>query len=118
MLARWSVLALLGLAALPSQAASVLARVFFDANGNGQQDRGEVGAPQVLVSDGDRIYRTDASGEARLEVIRAAHESARVFVISPGGHRTTTPWHEAVDPAAAEERAVLFGLQPVTVRAE
>ncbi len=39
---------------------AVAIRVYFDADGDGAFSPREVGAPEVLVSDGDRLFRTDA----------------------------------------------------------
>lgn len=57
--------------------------VFLDGNRNGQRDGGERGLPGILVSDGDRIVRTDRHGVYSL----AAQPGKTLFVIKPAGYQ-------------------------------
>lgn len=101
-----------------ARAAVVVAQVYYDTDGDGIRQAHEVGAPGVLVSDGDRILLTDADGRITLDVALAPDELRRVFVVLPGGHRATTPWHRLIDPRITDEQPVLFGLRPVAEPAE
>lgn len=92
--------------------AAVEVRVFYDTDGDGHSGDRELGAPQVLVSDGDRIQSTDADGRLRLEPRLLGDEPRRVFVIVPSGHRATTAWHLLIDPTA--DQTLEVGLRPVT----
>ena len=94
-------------------AAAVAVRVYFDADGDGAYDAREVGAPAVLVSDGDRIYRTDADGRVSLEPVNREAPPRQLFIILPGGHRATSPWHRPWPPATGDTAEVVtFGIQP------
>lgn len=106
-------LLVVGALAAPAFALGAVVEVFYDLDGDGRRSAAEVGAPQVLVSDGDRVYRTDADGKVEVEVFRARGEAARLFVIVPGGHLASTPWHRLLDPGVDEPQAVAFGLRPV-----
>ncbi len=53
--------------------------VFNDLNGNGVRDIGEPGIPNVLVSNGHDIVRTDADGRYRISVA----DGEIIFVIKP-----------------------------------
>ncbi|WP_147652084.1 calcineurin-like phosphoesterase C-terminal domain-containing protein [Vulcaniibacterium gelatinicum] len=65
-------------AAMPCNAG----RVFLDADRDGHADPDEPGLPDVAVSDGLRVVRTDAEGRYALPV-----ESGRtVFVVKPAGY--------------------------------
>jgi hypothetical protein len=57
--------------------------VFDDANGNSRFDTGEKGVPNVGVSNGSDVVRTDAEGRYSLP----ASEPMTVFVIRPAGYR-------------------------------
>jgi len=57
--------------------------VFDDRNGNGVLDKAEPGIPDVAVSDGQTIVRTDAKGHWMLY----PSEATMVFVIKPDGWR-------------------------------
>ncbi|MCC7492200.1 MAG: PQQ-binding-like beta-propeller repeat protein [Fimbriimonadaceae bacterium] len=113
---RWLPLlaALLTLRGLPAATAAV--QVWFDENGDGARQADEPGAPQVLVSDGDRLLRTDQDGRVTFEPSRAAGETCRVWVLLPGGHRATTAWSVLLDPQRAAPQTAAFGLQPVNSR--
>ncbi len=104
-------LVLLLLASLPAAAIRARVEVWFDTDGNGRRDAGEAGAPEVTVSDGDRLYRTAADGAARVEIVAENGHGRRLFVIRPGGHRLTTPWHVYLAPTD-DEQPVAFGLAP------
>lgn len=53
--------------------------VFNDSNGNGVCDPGEAGIPDVLVSNGSDVVRTDSQGRYRLPV----RDGTMLFVIKP-----------------------------------
>jgi len=56
--------------------------VWEDRNGNGLRDADEPGLPDVKVSDGVDVVRTDADGRYRLPVV----DGRSVFVIKPAGY--------------------------------
>ncbi|MFH1417208.1 MAG: metallophosphoesterase N-terminal domain-containing protein, partial [Planctomycetota bacterium] len=58
--------------------------VFHDANRNGRRDADEQGLPDVRVSNGREIVKTDAGGGYRLPVTN----DTIIFVIKPGGWMT------------------------------
>jgi hypothetical protein len=58
--------------------------VFDDANGNGMRDRGEAGIPEVRVSNGHEVVRTDEAGRYELPV----GDDTIIFVIKPRGWMT------------------------------
>ncbi|MBI2300780.1 MAG: PQQ-binding-like beta-propeller repeat protein [Armatimonadetes bacterium] len=100
----------------PGRAATAGVLVYFDTNANGLHDPGEMGAPDVLVTDGDRVYASDADGRARFETFTGDGEVHAVSVVVPGAHRATTPWHRLLDPRIEDEQPFLFGLQPLAAR--
>lgn len=53
--------------------------VFHDRNGNGQRDAGEPGIPDVAVSNGTDVTKTDANGQYRLSV----SDDVILFVVKP-----------------------------------
>jgi len=112
LLALW--LALIGC----GHAADALAvRVYFDNDGDGAFDQREVGAPEVLVSDGDRLFRADADGRVSIEPLNRDEPPRRVFIILPGGHRATSPWHRLWPPETGQTQQVMtFGIQPSATR--
>ena len=58
--------------------------VFHDKNGNKKYDQGEQVLPNVRVSNGRDIVKTDANGKYRL----AVDDDTIVFVVKPSGWRT------------------------------
>lgn len=74
--------------------------VFGDADGNGMQDGGERGIPDVAVSNGHDVVRTDAQGRYTLPM-RAGDT---IFVVKPAGWRV---------PTAAEDLPGFWRQQPV-----
>ncbi len=62
--------------------------VFEDLNGNRRRDSGEPGLPDVRVSNGANIVRTDAGGNYELKI----SDDAIVFVIKPSG------WSSPLNP--------------------
>jgi hypothetical protein len=58
--------------------------VFDDGNRNGVRDAGEAGLPQVRVSNGQDIVRTDSEGRYRLPI----SDDTIIFVIKPRGWMT------------------------------
>ncbi|MCH8476910.1 MAG: calcineurin-like phosphoesterase C-terminal domain-containing protein [Wenzhouxiangella sp.] len=78
----WTAALLLALASA-LQAGDITGRVFLDGAGDGQWAPGKPGIPDVLVSNGREIVRTDAEGRYRLPV----HDDMDVFIIQPSGYR-------------------------------
>lgn len=83
--------------------------VFEDRDGDGLRDSGEPGLPDVGVSNGRDIVRTDRAGRYRL----ADAPTGPVFVIKPAGFSMPRRddgmpayWHDAVEPAVCD-----FGLK-------
>lgn len=68
-------------AARPIDASTAVGIVFEDANGNGQKDAGEKGLPDVRVSNGRDVVKTDEHGAYRLSVT----DDTILFVIKPRG---------------------------------
>jgi C terminal of Calcineurin-like phosphoesterase/N terminal of Calcineurin-like phosphoesterase/Calcineurin-like phosphoesterase len=58
--------------------------VFQDANGNGVRDQGETGLPDIRVSNGHQIVKTDAAGKYELPI----DDDTTLFVIKPRGWKT------------------------------
>jgi hypothetical protein len=58
--------------------------VFHDKNGNQQRDRGEPGLPDVKVSNGKEIVKTDAAGKYEIPI----DDDTTIFVIKPRRWRT------------------------------
>ncbi|MEM0911573.1 MAG: calcineurin-like phosphoesterase C-terminal domain-containing protein [Pseudomonadota bacterium] len=61
-------------------------RVFHDTNGNGKLDNDETGIPNVAVSNGMDVTRTDAKGAYQL----AVRDDMSLFVIQPSGWKVPT----------------------------
>ena len=70
--------------AAASHAETAKGFVFHDANGNGARDTGEAGLPDVSVSNGKDVARTDADGAYKLSVTN----DTTLFVIKPSGWRS------------------------------
>ena len=77
-------------ASVPSGQTPATGVVFHDANRNGLRDEGEVGLPDVLVSNQLELVKTDGAGRWRLMV----DDDATIFVIKPRG------WMTSVDPVS------------------
>ena len=58
--------------------------VFHDKNGNRQRDAGEPGLPDVKVSNGKEIVKTDAAGKYEIPI----DDDTTIFVIKPRQWRT------------------------------
>ena len=58
--------------------------VFHDRNGNQQRDNGEPGLPDVKVSNGRQIVKTDAEGKYEIPI----DNDTTIFVIKPQNWRT------------------------------
>lgn len=71
-------------ASTPAAATRAVGVVFHDANGNRRFDEGEQPLPDVRVSNGREIVRTDAQGRYELPV----DDDTILFVIKPRGWRT------------------------------
>lgn len=56
--------------------------VYEDANANGKKDRSEKGIPDVSVTNGEQVVRTDASGKYKLPVV----DGQTLAVIKPAGY--------------------------------
>ena len=63
--------------------------VFEDHNANGIQDIGEMGLPDILVSNGLTITVTDETGSYLLP-----REGHFVFITTPSDYISTTPWYK------------------------
>jgi hypothetical protein len=69
--------------------AGVHGRVYLDANGNGELDAGEKPLAGCMVSDGQRLVRTDSAGRYELP---DADGSLTVFVINRPNTRPSGRW--------------------------
>ncbi len=63
--------------------------VFEDHNANGIQDIGEMGLPDILVSNGLTVTVTDEIGGYLLP-----REGHFVFITTPSNYISTTPWYK------------------------
>ncbi len=79
--------------------------VFDDRNHNGQRETDEPGIPNVQVSDGDKIVRTDTEGRYALETTTNIPNT--VFVINPNGYM---PTNDFFHPVSVASNTVDFGL--------
>ncbi|WP_161958409.1 PQQ-binding-like beta-propeller repeat protein [Ornithinimicrobium cavernae] len=77
--------------ALDPPTAVISGTVFEDLNGNDTHDADEPGIPDVAVSDGVRIVRTDAAGDYSLETSTTRRTTDSVFLTQPAG------WDVGVD---------------------
>lgn len=78
--------------------------VFADANGNGRRDPGELGIPNVVVSNQETIVLTDSAGRYAI----AVGSSKLIDVSVPDNFRSVSPfWH-----AAGDSGSTSFALQP------
>lgn len=64
--------------------------VFHDANGNGVLDAGEKGLPDIRVSNGVDIVKTDSNGKYEIGV----DDDTIIFVVKPSGWRTPVSEHQ------------------------
>jgi Icc protein len=76
-----------GVNALPVHISGV---VFQDTNGNGRQDHREPGLPDVVLSDGVEVIRTDGQGQYHL----LSQDSRVLFVCLPGSYRANGDFYE------------------------
>jgi hypothetical protein len=67
------------------EARSVSGRIVEDANANGRSEASEPPLAGVIVSDGERLVRSDADGRFRLDA-----PSGPVFVVKPATHEVPT----------------------------
>jgi 3',5'-cyclic AMP phosphodiesterase CpdA len=79
----------LALAAPATGRAELVGIVFVDANANGARDPGEVGRPDVAVTNGREVVRTDAQGAYRLP-----EREGFVYLTRPDGFRCDT-WYRS-----------------------
>jgi predicted MPP superfamily phosphohydrolase len=63
--------------------------VFEDHNVNGIQDIGEIGLPDILVSNGLTVTITDETGNYLLP-----QEGHFIFITTPSNYLSTTPWYK------------------------
>jgi outer membrane protein assembly factor BamB len=84
---------------------SIRGVVFNDGNEDGQRDAGEPGVPEVLVSDGDQIVRTDSEGHYAIETTTEIPNT--VFVVNPSGFRLTNAFFHRI---SGSDENVDFGL--------
>lgn len=108
--ARTLLFALLLSAPLTAQAPA-RGTVFEDRNANGLRDAGEQGIEGVVVSNQDRIARTDANGAYRLE----AGGLGAVFVSLPLGFRATSAWWKRNEPGTSTDFALVSAPAPRTL---
>ena len=73
--------------------ATVRGRVVLDANGNAMADPDEIGAPNVSVSDGYSVARTDALGAY---AITPSPSAVFIFITRPSGHDLAGHWYKPV----------------------
>jgi len=65
--------------------------VFEDHNANGIQDTGEMGLPNILVSNGLTVTITDETGSYLLP-----REGHFIFITTPSNYISTTSWYESL----------------------
>lgn len=65
--------------------------VFEDHNANGIQDIGEMGLPDILISNGLTVTVTDETGSYLLP-----KEGYFIFITTPSNYISTTPWYESL----------------------
>jgi hypothetical protein len=111
------VLLMLSLTSRPTLAQTVRGTVFADANRNGRRDISETALPGVLVSNGEDVVPTDASGSYRLR----ARPGRPVFLLKP---RNYAPLHHAAwyqapghPPAPRTDFALVPAAEPTTFEA-
>ena len=65
-------------------------QVYEDKNANGKRDAGEVGLPNIMVSDGDRVNRTARDGgyQFKIQILKEPHQRF-VMVTRPTGFKPT-----------------------------
>lgn len=84
--------------------------VFNDLNRNGVMDSGEAGIPNVPISDGLKIVRTDSHGRFAFD---ASYDPIKglcfVFVIKPSNWKPTNGWYRRIEGIKQGEE-VKFGL--------
>jgi outer membrane protein assembly factor BamB len=93
-------------------AETVSGKVFLDTNGNGAIDPGENGMGDMMVSDGDAVTKTSASGHYSLTF--EITDTRFVFVTIPTGYQLTTLFYIKIEPEGAPKYSMNFGLTPDT----
>lgn len=99
-------ISLICLAGIISQAEAVyVGRVFTDKNRNGRQDSGEEGIPNVLVTDGLHVVKTNTDGSFRLP----GHDKTRfIYITTPSGYTSTANYYI---PVSEDVSSYNFGLK-------
>ena len=85
---------------ISGQAETVEGVVFVDQNGNGLLDNGEKGLPEVSVSDGTTVSRTDAEGRFQIPLSSGARF---VFVSTPTGTTAGDSWYQPVEEGKTDD---------------
>jgi len=97
-------------ATIPAIAETVSGTVFLDSNRNGIKDSGEDGVSGVMVSDGDTVIKTSASGGYTLTF--PVTDTRFVFVTTPTGQSLTTSFYIKVEAEGGPIYIRDFGLTP------
>ncbi|MCM6773256.1 PQQ-binding-like beta-propeller repeat protein [Nocardia sp. CDC159] len=110
------------IAPAPARAAEasveVRGTVFLDGNGNGVRDVGEIGLPNISVTDGAVWATTGMDGGYRLEVDPGRRETDLVQVVSPDGYTpvlredSVPRFFRALKEGEARQDGVDFALVP------
>ena len=85
--------------------------VFEDRNANGKRDSGEPGLPEVVVSDGEKVIRTSATGEYQFRIRVDENPHHRFVVVTrPTGFRPTAAFFHRIPFDESETKyTVHFG---------
>ena len=85
--------------------------VFEDRNANGKRDPGEPGLPEVVVSDGEKVIRTSATGEYQFRIRVDENPHHRFVVVTrPTGFRPTAAFFHRIPFDESETKyTVHFG---------
>ena len=85
--------------------------VFEDRNANGKRDPGEPGLPKVVVSDGEKVIRTSATGEYQFRIRVDENPHHRFVVVTrPTGFRPTAAFFHRIPFDESETKyTVHFG---------
>ena len=86
--------------------------VFEDLDADGQQDPGEAGIPGIVVSDGERLHRTNADGSFQFQIRIDENPHHRFVVVTrPNGFRPTTAFFQRIPFDRSETSyKVAFGM--------